>query len=214
MRLDFWLSQDFADRSLGQLAKAGMPCQRCVLTGMRGEQPSGPQLVRISQLFGLLARQRHQPGLCFGRNDRVASGARPIIERLDHPQFRRSFEAAGHGLLRHPNPPRHHVRRRLLQISQDNPRSFDTARRLGSRPRNLQQMLPLLFIARQRDDATRCHHWIPQSNPHPLLTTSRARPRNPTQYIDISESLHYLACADGKYVQVALVCYPRRSCGV
>ena len=31
------------------------------------------------------------------------------------------------------------------------------------------QMLPLLFIARQRDHATRCDHWIPQSNPHPLL---------------------------------------------
>jgi hypothetical protein len=76
-----------------------MPYQRCVLTGMRGEQPSGPQLVRITQLFGLLACQRHQPGFRLGRNDRVASGAWPIIQRLDHPQFRRSLEAAGHGLF-------------------------------------------------------------------------------------------------------------------
>ena len=32
-----------------------MPCPRCV-AGMRGEQPGGPQLMRITQLFGLLAR--------------------------------------------------------------------------------------------------------------------------------------------------------------
>jgi hypothetical protein len=121
------------------------------IDGMRGEQPSGPQLVRITQLFGLLACQRHQPGFRLGRNDRVASGTRPIIQRLDYSQFRRSFETAGHGLLRHPHRLRHRIRRRLLQVSQDNPCPFDTARGFGSRPRNFQQTLPLLFISRQRD---------------------------------------------------------------
>jgi len=165
VRLDLVLGQDLANRPLGQFREAAMPCRRGVLTGMRGEQPSGPQLVRITQLFGLLARQRHQPGLRLGRDDRVASGTRPIVQRLDHSQFCCSLEAAAHGLLRHPNRPRHCVRRWLRQISQDNPCPFDTARRLGSRPRNFQQTLPLLFISRQGDHATRCDHWIPQSNP-------------------------------------------------
>jgi hypothetical protein len=85
VRLDLVLSHDFADPSFGQLPEAEMPGRGCVLTGMRGEQSSRPQLVRITQLFGLLARQRHQPGFRLCRNDRVASGARPIIQRLDHP---------------------------------------------------------------------------------------------------------------------------------
>jgi len=31
--------------------------------------------------------------------DRIASRTRPIIERRDHPQFRRSLQTACHGLL-------------------------------------------------------------------------------------------------------------------
>jgi hypothetical protein len=159
------LGQDLADRPLGQLPQARMPGGRPVLTGVRGEQPSGPQFVRITQLPGLPARQRHQPGFRLVRDDRIASCTRPIIQRLDHPQFRRSLKAACHGLLRHPNRARHGIGRGVLHIGQDNPRPFDTARGLGPRPRNLQQTLPLLRISRQRDHSTRCYHWIPQSNP-------------------------------------------------
>jgi hypothetical protein len=37
-----------------------------------------------------------------------------IIERRDHPQFRRSLQTACHGLLRHPNRTRHGLSRRVL----------------------------------------------------------------------------------------------------
>src|SRR5271165_2197234 len=169
VRLDFLLGQDLADRPLGQFPKARMSGGWSVLTGMRGEQPGGPQLVRVTQLLGLPARQRHQPGFRLGRDYRIASRTRPIIQRLDHPQFRRSLKTACHGLLRHPNRARHGIDRRVFQIGQDNPRPFDTARRFGPRPGNLQQTLPLLRISRQRDQSTRCYHWIPQSNPPPSI---------------------------------------------
>jgi hypothetical protein len=176
VRLDFLLGQDLADRPLGQLSQARMPGGRSVLTGMGGEQPGGPQLVGITQLLGLPARQGHQPGFCLGRDHGIASRTRTIIQRLDHPQFRRSLQAACHCLLRHPNRARHCVGRRVLQIGPDDPRPFDTARGLGPRPRNLPQTLPLVRISRQRDHSTRCYHWIPQSNPiPPPLTTSRPK---------------------------------------
>jgi hypothetical protein len=188
MRFDFLFGQDLADRPLGQLRQARMSGGRSVLTGMRGEQPGGPQLVGITQLLGLPARQRHQPSFRLGRDDRIASGTRPIIQRLDHPQFRRSLETACHCLLRHPNGARHGIGRRVLQIGQDNPRPFDTARGLGPRPGNLQQTLPLLRISRQRDHSTRCCHWIPQSNPPP--SSYHISPKWQTQHIDILKSLH------------------------
>src|SRR6201981_18975 len=169
VRLDFLLGQDLADRPLGQFPKARMSGGWSVLTGMRGKQPGGPQLVRVTQLLGLPARQRHQPGFRLGRDYRIASRTRPIIQRLDHPQFRRSLKTACHGLLRHLNRARHGIDRRDLQIGQDNPRPFDTARRFGPRPGNLQQTLPLLRISRQRDHSTTCYHWIPQSNPPPSI---------------------------------------------
>ena len=169
MRLDFLLGQDLADRSLGQLSQARVPSGRSVLTGVRGEQPGGPQFVGIAQLLGLPARQRHQPGFRLGRDDGIASRTRPIIQRLDNPPFRRSLKAAGYGLLRHPNRARHCIARRVLQIGQDNPRPFDTACGLGPRPRNLQQHLPLLRINRQCDYSTRCDHWTPHPIPALLL---------------------------------------------
>ena len=134
MRLDLVLGQDLADRPLGQLRQARMPSRRRVLTGMRGEQPGGPQLVGITQLLRLSARQRHQPGFRLGGDDGITSRTRPIIQRLDHPQFRRSLQTARHRLVRHPDRARHCIGRRVLQICQDNPRSFDTARRLSPRP--------------------------------------------------------------------------------
>ena len=61
-------------------------------------------------------------------------------------------------------------------------RPFDTARGFGPRPRNLQQALPLLGISRQRDHATRCDHWISQSNPPPSSyhISSKTRKSYPT----------------------------------
>jgi hypothetical protein len=48
VRLDLLLSQNLADRPLGQLAQAWMPGGRSVLPCMGGEQPGSPQLVGIT----------------------------------------------------------------------------------------------------------------------------------------------------------------------
>src|SRR5215472_1126992 len=98
VRPHFLLGQYFADRSLGQLSQARMPGGWSMLPGMCGEQPGRPQLVRITQLLGLPARQRHQPSLCLSRDNGISSRARPIIQCLDHPQFCRSLQAACHCL--------------------------------------------------------------------------------------------------------------------
>jgi hypothetical protein len=111
-------------------------------------------------------------------------------ERLDHPQFRRALLATCYCLLRHPNRARHGISRWVLQIGQNDPRPFDPARRRGTRPRNLQQTLPLLRITRQRDHPARCDHWIPQSNPHPASYHISSKMRSKTQHIDILESLY------------------------
>ena len=190
VRLDFLLGQNFADRPLGQLAQAGMPSRGSVLPGMRGEQPGGPQFVGITQLSGLAARQCHQPGFGLGRDDRIASRTRPIIERFDHPQFRRSLQTTCHRLLRHPNRARHGIGRRVMQIGQNDPRPFDPARRLGPRPRNLQQTLPLLRISRQPNHPARCYHRIPPSNPPPASYHISPKTQSQTQHIDILESLY------------------------
>ena len=190
MRLDFLLGQDLADRPLGQLSQARMPSGGSILLGMRGQQPGGPQFVGITQLLGLSTGQCHQPGFRLGRDDGIAPRTRPIIERRDYPQFRRSRQTTCHGLLRHPNRARHGIGRRVLQIGQNNPRPFDTARGLGPRSRNVQQTLPLLRVNRQCDHAARCYHRIPQSNPptasYHISSTCEAK----AQHIDISESLY------------------------
>ena len=190
MRPDFVLGQDLADSSLGQLAQARMPGGRSVLAGVRGEQPGGPQLVRITQFLGLPARQRHQPGFCLGQDHRIASRTRSIVQRFDHSQFGRALKAACHCLLCHPDHARHGVGRRVLQIGQYNPRSLDPTRGLGPRPRNLKQTLPLARISRQRDHPTRCYHWIPQSNPSSMLYHISSKVRKQTHHIDILESLY------------------------
>jgi hypothetical protein len=107
VRLDFLLGQDLAHRPLGQLRQARMPGGRFVLPGMRSEQPGGPQLVGITQLLGLAARQCHQPSFRRGRDDGIASRTRTVIECLDYPQLRRALQATCHCLLRHPHRARH-----------------------------------------------------------------------------------------------------------
>ena len=87
-----------------------------MLTGMRGEQPGRPQLVGITQLLGVPVRQRHPLGLRLGRDEAIASCTRPIVQCRDHPQLRRSLQAACHGLLPHPNRARYCISRRVLQI--------------------------------------------------------------------------------------------------
>ena len=94
VRLDFLLVEDFAHRALRQMCQARMSLRRSVLAGMAGEQPGRPQFMGITQVLGLPARQRHQPGFGLERDRRFASGTRPIVERrdraFDHARARRS----------------------------------------------------------------------------------------------------------------------------
>jgi hypothetical protein len=55
---------------------------RSVLPRMAGQQPRRPQLVRITELFRLLACQRHQPSLGFGGDRRLFAWPRTVLERL------------------------------------------------------------------------------------------------------------------------------------
>ena len=124
--------------------------------------------VRLGWVLSRENKTSGTPTLCV-RDHAIASRTRTVIERLDHPQFRRALQATCHCLLRHPHRARHGVGRPVLQIGQNDPRPFDTARRLGPRSTNLLQTLPLLRISRQRNHPARFYHWIPQSNPSPRL---------------------------------------------
>jgi len=77
VRLDRVVGEDLAHRSLGQFGQARVPRGWTLITGMRGQQPRCPQLVRIAQLLRLLAGQRHQPGFASG----AITGSRPVRGR-------------------------------------------------------------------------------------------------------------------------------------
>src|SRR3984893_1173631 len=73
--------QDLADRALDQLGEALMTGGRSVLPRVAGQQPRRPQLVRIAELFRLLACQRHQPSLGFGGDRRLFTWPWTVLER-------------------------------------------------------------------------------------------------------------------------------------
>src|SRR6478752_1745353 len=60
--------------SSDQLGETFVPTGRAVLARVAGQQPRGPQLMRIAVLLGLVARQRHQPGFGLRRDDRSLPG--------------------------------------------------------------------------------------------------------------------------------------------
>ena len=80
VRLDFLLAKNLAHRALGQVGQTCVSRGRCVLARMARQQPRRPQLVRIPVLLGLVACQRHQPGLGLQRNRRHLARSGPVIE--------------------------------------------------------------------------------------------------------------------------------------
>ena len=62
-----------------RVRQARVPFGGTVLASVAGEQPRGPQFVRITQLLRLPARQRCQPGFRFQRDRRLAE--RPLCAR-------------------------------------------------------------------------------------------------------------------------------------
>lgn len=71
-----------------------MPFGGTVLASVAGEQPRGPQFMRITQLLRLPARQRCQPGFRFQRDRRLAK--RPLCHKrsFDNHSLRESVRSA------------------------------------------------------------------------------------------------------------------------
>ena len=182
MRLDRVIGEDLAHRPLGEFGHTGVAGGGPPITGLRGQQPRRPQLVRIPQRLRLLAGQRHQPGSRLRGNRRIAAGALAVVQCFDHTQFGRSVKTSADRLGRDPDRAGHRVGRGLCQISQNDPRPLDTARRPSARSRNLLQLLPLRRITDQRNHSTRCRHGSPRpKSPTSFHQTSRkTAKRSPT----------------------------------
>ena len=112
--------EDLAHRSLGQLRQARMAGTRPVIARMRGQQTGRPQLVRVTELRRLRASQPDKPGSGLRRNRRIASRARAVVQRRQHPQFGGALQTPRHRLLAHPHRARHGIGRRLVEIGQNN----------------------------------------------------------------------------------------------
>ena len=80
VRLDFLLTENLAHCALHQMGETVMPRRRSVLARMPGQQPRRPQFMRIAVLLGLVAGQRHQPGLGFRRDRRLLARSRSVVE--------------------------------------------------------------------------------------------------------------------------------------
>jgi NAD(P)-dependent dehydrogenase (short-subunit alcohol dehydrogenase family) len=80
-----------------------------------------PLFVEVDEIYNLVSNVSKITHLCGSCCivDFVAPSVddrtRPIIERRDHPQFRRALQTACHGLLRHPHRTRHRIGRTVLQ---------------------------------------------------------------------------------------------------
>jgi hypothetical protein len=90
----FLLAKNLAHRALGQVGQTCVSRGRCVLARMARQQPRRPQLVRIPVLLGLVACQRHQPGLGLQRNRRLLARSGPVIECRKRAVGHRPFDAA------------------------------------------------------------------------------------------------------------------------
>src|SRR5260370_36078307 len=79
---------------------------------------------------------------------------------------------ARHCLLAHPDLPRDDVSRWGVEVGNDHASPLHAARRLGPRPRNIDQRTALVPINRKRNDASCSNHRFPPAMP-PLLTIYR-----------------------------------------
>ena len=189
VRLDLARGEYLAHRPLSQLRQARMAGTWPVVAGMCGQQPGGPQFMRVAELRRLCASQRHKPSPRFRRDRRLASRPRAIVERRQHAQFRGSLQTTRHRLLAHPDPTRHGVGRRIVEIGENNAGSLHSVRWFGARPRNLRQRPALVRVNRYCNDPSSSNHGFPL--PSPLLyTTYRQKQHSSIQHIDNSESLY------------------------
>jgi hypothetical protein len=130
VRLHFLTIEDLAQRALRQVRQARVPFGGTVFASMAGEQPRGPQFVRIAQFLRLPARQRCQPGFRFQRDRRLPAGPRAIIQRGHRAFGHRPLDAALDRLMVQSERLAHREKRRAFPITQQDARALDPA--LGS----------------------------------------------------------------------------------
>ena len=123
VRLDRVAGEDLADRALDDARQRRMAGRDGVFTGMTRQQPRGPEFVRVSEVAGFLAGQRHQPGSGFRRDVRRLAGTRAVIKRRHHPQPRGTAQAPLHRMVGHSKPRSDRGRRRLRAIGQHDARA-------------------------------------------------------------------------------------------
>jgi hypothetical protein len=104
-----------------------------MLAGVPGEKPCRPQFVQIAKLRCLPASQRCQPSLGFDGDRRCLAGARPIVQRSHRAVHDSSLNTTLHCLMMQSERLLDCKKRRVLPISQHNPRSIYPARWFGSR---------------------------------------------------------------------------------
>src|SRR6195256_218998 len=162
VRFDFLLAEYLAHCALDQLGETFVPRRRSVLACVTCQQPCRPQLVRIAVLFGLVARQRYQPGFGLRRDDRFFARPWSVLNCRQRPIGQRPLHAALNRLMMDPNSLPHRTERRILAIGQQHLCPRYPARRLGSRPRKSRQSLHLFVGHRPLD-------YSPPSRPHPAM---------------------------------------------
>ncbi len=163
MRLDFLLAEKLAHRALNQMGETIVSGPRSMLAGMARQQSCRPQLVRMTVLLGLVARQRHQPGLGLRRDHRLLARSRPVVECCQRAVRHRPLDAALDRLMMHTKFLPDREKRRVLAIGEQHRRPRYPARRLGPRPRKSHQCFNLLAGNRQLDRSPpSCHDTAPR----------------------------------------------------
>jgi hypothetical protein len=158
VRLDVMTGEDLADRALDDAGQTRMASRRGMLANVARQQPRSPKLVRIPQVAGLPASQRHQPCLGLWRNLRRLARPRAVIECRHHPEPHRTAQAALYGVVGHPDPLAHSRRRRVRTIGQQDARTLHPACRFRSRPRHRFQPGQIVGSDQQLNHSTRCCH--------------------------------------------------------
>jgi hypothetical protein len=129
-----------------------------MLAGMAGQKPRRPHLMRIAQLLRLSAGQRYHPRLGLDGDRRLLARAGTVIKRRQRTLSLGSLNAALDSLGMQAHGLTNRIERRVLPVSQHNPRPFDPARRLRPRPRNRLKLRQIRLVDRQLDWTTRWRH--------------------------------------------------------
>ena len=174
-----------------RFARHRVPFGGTVLASVAGEQPRGPQFMRITQLFRLPARQRRQQVFASS----VIVGSRPGRGRSSSAAIGPSATARSNTaldrLMVQPECLAHREKRRVFPITQQDPRALNPARRFGSRPRYHPQLLYIrIFRATiQSPAATPPYHYSLRPKPLHRIDRSLKRQLNPTHMTTFLESI-------------------------